>query len=230
MKQETSKLSSLTSSIALLFITTFFLGVGFFWLLQLAGVTGVVQGLLASQLAIAIFVLTLFDFNLKEIAKTFKFDKKIKTTVLIVSSTALILGFNVVIGLFINMLEIDRTAIDQFTSNTTGSMITGGILAAAIMPVVVAPILEELAFRAGLKRLLVDNSSWKPYQYVIISSIMFGLLHFQPGTYTITPVLLTGFMGAIHAVIYLKTKNILIPIMSHMIYNLIIMYVAFSSV
>lgn len=166
----------------------------------------------------------------KELFKVFKFDNKAKLIILSILSAALILGFNLIIGLVINVFGLDRSAVDEFTSNTTGSMVTAGVLAAAIMPVIVAPILEELAFRAGLKRVLVDNSSWRPYQYVIISSLMFGLLHFQPGSYTITVLILTTFMGVIHAILYLKTKNILVPIMSHMIYNLVIMYIAFSTI
>ena len=82
-----------------------------------------------------------------------------------------------------------------------------------------AGVAEELVFRGYvLTRLqvLFKNS----YLPVIISSVIFGLIHFGYGT--IQNILVPMFIGAVFAVYYNRYKNILIVIIAHFLYDLLL--------
>lgn len=222
-----SKTSSLVSSIALLIASVLMLGLGILWLLEMIGLSEISRGLIASQSAIAILALALFRFKIADFLEILKVKWKLNSIGHILLAVFLVITVNVTIATIIQKMSLDTNKLDEFTSNTTEAIINNGsIVVLFLIPVIVAPILEELAFRAGFKKILVDNSKWKPYQYVIISSILFGLLHWQPGAFSIYPIIVTTSMGVIHSIIYLRTNNIFIPIVSHMLYNLIVVSVS----
>ena len=78
--------------------------------------------------------------------------------------------------------------------------------------VIVAPIIEEILFRG----IFIHRWSikWSIATTTIISSIVFGCLHFN--------FVGASFWGCIVALIYLKTKSLLIPIAIHLLNNLIV--------
>lgn len=98
------------------------------------------------------------------------------------------------------------------------------VLGRYIIPVILAPLIEELAFRAGLKRILVDNSKWTPIQFVLLSSILFGILHWQPVANSLLYVLIITGAGFLWGYAYIKTNNIYVSIFSHILYNQIILF------
>lgn len=227
----TTRKNALISSVSLVFVSVFILGIGIMWTLQMLGVGGLLGASIASQMSIAILTLSLYKFKYGEFIDTLRVDFKMKNIVHVILALLLVLGVNVAISLVISVFGLDTSGLDEFTSNTTEAMIgNGGIFVMIIIPVIIGPVLEELAFRAGFKKILIDKSKWKPYQYVIISSILFGLLHWQPGAFSIYPIIITMSMGVIHSILYLKTGNIFLPIASHMLYNLIILSTAFIMV
>lgn len=222
MKQPMSRSKSLMFVVISLFSSIFLLGVGFIWILNFLGLESV-SGFMASQIGILILALILFEFKSKDIFDTFNFKIKAKHIKLVMLSVLIVIGVNVGIGTTMSFLEINSDRVQGFTENTTKAMVqSGNVISTFILPIIAAPIFEELAFRAGFKRILVDEGNWKPYHYVIISSLVFGLLHWQPGTFSLVPIIVTGVMGVVHSIMYLRTKNILLPIASHMIYNLIV--------
>ena len=89
------------------------------------------------------------------------------------------------------------------------------ILSMLIIASIIAPISEEIFFRffvfLGLKNLFPNN---KNILAAIISSIFFALIHIEPGSYLVTFTLGLGFCW-----LYIKTKNILIPIFTHSLHN-----------
>lgn len=230
MKQEMNKNSRISSLLSVIFLTVVSLmlfGVGVLWLLKTMGVGELTTGTIASQASIALLAIALFKFNFKEIRNTMNFKIGLKGIILAISTVLGIIAFNIGLAAASRLMNINSDKIDEYTSSTTEAFILdGSLLLMIVMPMIIAPIFEELAFRAGLKKVLVDDSKWKPYQYVIISSLLFGILHVQPGALTFIPVILTAFMGVVNSIIYLKTRNIVIPIISHMMYNLIIIYLA----
>ena len=84
---------------------------------------------------------------------------------------------------------------------------------------IIGPIAEEFIFRGVLlHRMMKKTSMWGG---ILISSILFGLLH--------ADVFGAFIFGVIASLLYLKTRNLLIPILMHIINNsiaVIWMYVA----
>ena len=91
------------------------------------------------------------------------------------------------------------------------------ILLMIIIASIIAPISEEIFFRffvfLGLKNLFPNN---KNILAAIISSIFFALIHIEPGSYLVTFILGIAFCW-----LYIRTKNILIPIFTHSLHNTI---------
>lgn len=82
---------------------------------------------------------------------------------------------------------------------------------------VVGPIAEEFIFRGVfLKRMMVKTSMWGG---IVISSILFGILH--------ADILGAFLFGVIASLLYLKTDNLLIPILFHIFNNSIAVLFSF---
>lgn len=224
--KKSSKLSSLVSAVSLLLVSMFVFGVGVLLLFQMIGIDEGIGGLLASQLAIIVLFFSLYKFKFRDAFSLFK-KVSLKGILLALLATGAILAANVLISLIIKLFNLNADKVAEYTSNTTEIMLsTGGVVAMFLIPIVIAPLIEELAFRAGFKRILVDLGNWKPYQYVIISSLLFGLLHWQPGALGILNILLTGFLGVVTSILYLKTNNIMLSVITHVAYNFIILAIA----
>ena len=80
---------------------------------------------------------------------------------------------------------------------------------------VIAPISEELYFRGLLHRWFIGWT--KPWQRTLASSLLFGLAHFDSFPVAISAVV----MGAVNAVVYERSKTLWLPILIHMITNMI---------
>lgn len=224
MRQETenrmnsfeSQLRKLSYLIAAVFFLTLSLFIAGYFLiepLEKLGMREILSGAIASQSAILLFGLMLFKFNKSEMLNPFN-DLNFKTFWYGVRATVVILFINVLITSIFPQGSGDTPSTTQKVIQDQSFMIT------FLLPVVIAPIAEEFAFRAGLKYLLVDKGKWHKTSYIFTSSIIFGLMHWTPGAPTaLLHVLLTTFIGVVYSIVYLKTKNIYIPIVSHMLYN-----------
>lgn len=76
---------------------------------------------------------------------------------------------------------------------------------------IVAPITEEFIFRGLL--LHIWASKWKTSRAILLSSLIFGFFHFNPIGISIA--------GIVLALLYIKTRSLLIPIVAHTMSNLI---------
>ena len=85
--------------------------------------------------------------------------------------------------------------------------------------VVIAPIVEEFIFRGIILHRLA--AKWNVPIAVWVSSIIFGLLHPNP--------LGIGAVGMAWALIYLKTKSLIVPIVAHAMNNGIVAISQFLS-
>lgn len=219
------KNSKLKSLFMVLFLTSFSIFIVGALILVITGsfLNKTAAAVLGAQLGILFLFLSLFSFKKDEIKNLFTQKITIKQVALIPTVVLGIFVFNVLLSLALNALGV--TNPEGYTSNAMQAKASGSILASVILPTLVAPILEELAFRAGFKRVLVDKSTWKPYQYVIISSIIFALLHTQISAFSWSTFLLIAFIAVINSVVYLKTKNILIPILIHLLYNATVLWI-----
>lgn len=223
---ELSKHGALFRVLALLLFYNIVFGVGILWFFQRLGFSGIAPALISSQLSIFILFLAYFDFEKSQVEEALKFNINKKQASLAFLSAGVFLIINIILGLI-----IPSTEISEYTQNTTQKVLdTNNLIIMIIFPVIIAPIVEELAFRAGFKRILVDKGGWSSTFYVIFSGVTFGLMHVQPGIPSIGAVAITGSIGALNAILYLKTNNIFIPILSHMLYNLSVIAFALSGV
>ncbi|MCB0686578.1 MAG: CPBP family intramembrane metalloprotease [Saprospiraceae bacterium] len=82
-----------------------------------------------------------------------------------------------------------------------------------MLAVVVGPLMEELVFRGLLlQRLMVKMSVNRA---LIISSILFGVLHFESW-------LSAAIFGLMMGLLFLKTSNLWVPIIVHIFNNLVV--------
>jgi uncharacterized protein len=98
---------------------------------------------------------------------------------------------------------------------------TGTIALAVLVAVVVAPVAEELFFRGFLYRSLRARHGY--WFAGLVSSFLFGLVHWQPEGLLPSLPLMAGVAAAALAWAYLydRTGSILVPIASHMAFNLV---------
>ncbi|MCT4132261.1 CPBP family intramembrane metalloprotease [Elizabethkingia anophelis] len=78
-----------------------------------------------------------------------------------------------------------------------------------------APILEEILFRGIIQKGLI-NKGVSPAKAIIISAIVFGVVHGNPWQFMGAAIL-----GSVMGLVYYKTKTLLLPILLHAFNNLI---------
>lgn len=101
----------------------------------------------------------------------------------------------------------------------------GTLLAWSIYSVgLVTGIIEEWFFRGMLLKHFLSKGLIK--EGWIITSILFGALHYSPDASIVIPFLLSG-VGLAFGYLYLKSGNIWVPIISHATYNSIGLVVAY---
>ena len=93
----------------------------------------------------------------------------------------------------------------------------------AFQSVILAPILEELLFRGLVFRSLRDRNKWLA---IFASSFLFGFLHIYSALFAgdltqLIYLLSYGGMGFAFSYAYEKKKTICVPILMHMINNLV---------
>ncbi len=88
----------------------------------------------------------------------------------------------------------------------------GGWLALAAVTVIAAPLFEEAFFRG----MLVNRwgTKWSLGTGAVVSSLAFGILH------PVNPVGIV-MVGLVMALLYIQTRNLLVPILFHAVNNLI---------
>jgi membrane protease YdiL (CAAX protease family) len=89
------------------------------------------------------------------------------------------------------------------------------LLVAVIAVAVVPAIVEELYFRAGLQKILI-NWSGKPHLAIIITAIIFSTFHFSYFGF-----LSRMSLGIMLGYIYFFTKTIWLPMLMHFLNNLV---------
>ncbi|MBS4220766.1 CPBP family intramembrane metalloprotease [Bacillus sp. FJAT-49711] len=83
------------------------------------------------------------------------------------------------------------------------------------------PILEEIVFRKVIFGMLYNRFPF--WVAALLSSLVFSLAHFDP-----MHIILYATMGFTFAFLYVKTKRIIVPIISHMMMNTIVTVAQFK--
>ena len=89
----------------------------------------------------------------------------------------------------------------------------GGLFISMLITVIGAPLMEELFFRAIIFKRI--SRKFNIYLGMIISSLVFGLLHIE------LAIIGAFLFGIACCILYIKYKNILIPMTVHFFNNLL---------
>lgn len=195
-------------------------GMASLYVLTWMGLSEITSALIASQLSVLFFGLVLYDFKVKKIIEGFKNRIDGEVIFQALKITMFVLIINTLLGSLVK--------IEGETSETVDNLVTEvSFIMSILLPIVVAPLFEEFAFRGGMKYVLIDKYGFSKLSYVIIVGVVFGLMHYSSGTLGLIHVALTGAMGIIYSISFLKTDNIYVPMISHLLYNGLIMLVAY---
>lgn len=221
-KESTSlprKILGLLSVIFKIIAAVFVFGMILLYILTRLGISEITSALIASQLSILILGLSFCDFRIKKMFSELR--KKINGEVIFQSLkiTMFVLIINTILGFFMEDNDKTSETVDILINDVSFFM-------SIFLPVIIAPLFEELTFRSGLKYVLIDKYGFSKIAYVIIGGTIFGLMHYSPGSLGVIHVILTGAMGILYSICYLKTNNIYVSMISHFLYNGLIMIVA----
>ncbi len=120
-------------------------------------------------------------------------------------------GFNSTTLYFLSFI-LPNYVENQINKNHVTTLL--GFIAYAIGAVIFAPIMEEFLFRGIIFQKLTIKRNI--IQGLLISAIIFMALHFR---YDLVSLFLGGI---IFAILYLKTKQLIVPIICHFFYNLMV--------
>ena len=82
-----------------------------------------------------------------------------------------------------------------------------------IAVVFIGPICEEVVFRAGMMKPMLDRNI-NPWIPIVTSSVIFGLVHFN-----MTQMINAICLGFVFAIIYYRTRSIIITTIAHILNN-----------
>jgi CAAX protease family protein len=125
------------------------------------------------------------------------------------------------VGAILTLIFEQASGKNAHTPQQLPSLSGIGILWAAVLALVVAPMVEELFFRGCLFRSLRDRHSFR--LAAIVSAFCFGLVHYVPGPWQDTVLLMTimVFTGLGLAWFYDRRGNIVASMAAHATFNLI---------
>ena len=121
-----------------------------------------------------------------------------------------ILGLGIVNTELINLVNVVLPMPDFVTG--IFEKLAGGGAAAIITIVVIGPVMEELLFRGIILRGFLAR--YKPVTAIIVSSLLFGLLHLNPYQFVAAMIL-----GVIFAWLVLRTGSLWPSVFGHVLYN-----------
>lgn len=122
--------------------------------------------------------------------------------------------------------------LNQTTSELTQYVGPLPMFVTVLYPIVFAPLFEELLYRGvfgSLFKVFDTKSITNKVLFVLSNTLIFGALHYQ--TTGTSHAMLVSFLfptisGLVFSLQYLKTKNLYYPIISHAVYNLIVVMVS----
>jgi membrane protease YdiL (CAAX protease family) len=180
---------------------------------ELTGRPTIVLGglVLSGMLTIAILAMHLHKYRRHELINVFRpnqwsWGKTIGT------AFALQVGTGAVGALYtkyvLNGKETQKDTTEIITSIKSPTAYVLGFVAIAV----IAPIVEELLFRGYLQSAL--SRRMKPWLSILIASVVFGAIHFQPLAFPLLAALGAGF-----GYLYHRTQSLKVNIALHMINN-----------
>ena len=130
----------------------------------------------------------------------------------IIKNQIIMFGIYILLSYFVTIVLRDPTS--SFNQQEIEKL---PVLILLFLSIIYAPLVEELLFRGSIRRIIKSD-----ILFIIISGIIFGLLH-TISENSLIETLLIGLpyvlCGAYFAYMYVKTENICVPILCHLIHN-----------
>jgi membrane protease YdiL (CAAX protease family) len=108
------------------------------------------------------------------------------------------------------LAELVRTVEEMI-----GPLFAGASSGALLLLAILAGIGEESLFRGVLQSALAGPIG--PWAALLVASVLFGLVHFVTATYAV----LAGLIGLYLGWLFLRTGNLLVPIVVHALYDFV---------
>ncbi|WP_315168052.1 CPBP family intramembrane glutamic endopeptidase [Metaclostridioides mangenotii] len=158
---------------------------------------------------IVLFLFTLLSIYIAQIFNICEFSLSFltkKNLLVILFGVCLLVLLDFIFSYLIITFGIEESLNEQFINKES-------LLTQLIAGCLVAPIIEEIIFRGVIIGRLFKN---KPYVGIVVSSVMFGLLHFS--NIILAPMFILS--GLIFSVAYYRTKKLEVSISMHIMINL----------
>lgn len=180
-----------------------------------------IEGLCESILIIIVVLLYKKELSLAfaDFRENFNVNEFFKLTAIFlgikIGSAFLTMIISMIINVNITTSE-NQSLIDLFTSTSPLIML--------ITTSYLAPVVEEGIFRLGIRKVIKNDNL-----FILISGLIFGLMHIFPTTLVLAEALTYGItyvaMGWVLSWIYVKTDNIWYSITIHALNNLLSMLI-----
>lgn len=172
-----------------------------------------------------LFFMITFRFPFKELKKEYKslFDVVNFPNILLIVIANIL--FTSLIFFVLNYMS--NLGLITFNSSLFGFLNLNNsvhVILYFITIVILSPIVEEILFRGILLRKLILDFKFNVKWVIILTSVLFGFCHSFGG-------ILSAFLfGICMSIFYIKSRNIFVPILAHMINNLISFFLALSGI
>ncbi|QVK20197.1 CPBP family intramembrane metalloprotease [Mycoplasmatota bacterium] len=176
---------------------------------------------ISAYLIIAISFLVMLKETLQQEVKFFK-KRMIKNLLyIVIFFMILTLTFYFLIYIMNLFFDID-TSINQ---KGLIELYKEGPIIFTITTIILVPFIEEVVFRGVMYNLFYQN--FNKLIGIVLSSLIFGLLHVVRGDFIYLPIY--SILGAVLLLSYIKSNNLLVPILVHSLYNLFSILIMISS-
>ncbi|XMB66399.1 type II CAAX endopeptidase family protein [Mycoplasmatota bacterium zrk1] len=176
---------------------------------------------ISAYLIIAISFLIMLKETLQQEVKFFK--KRIIKNLLYI-----VIFFMIITLTFYFLIYIMNLFFDIDTSINQKGLIelyNEGPIIFTITTIILVPFIEEVVFRGVMYNLFYQN--FNKLIGIVLSSLIFGLLHVVSGDLIYLPIY--SILGAVLLLSYIKSNNLLVPILVHSLYNLFSILIMISS-
>jgi len=157
--------------------------------------------------------------SLKQEYNAFKSMKKSERRIFIVRGLIYMYAVQIFVTLLLDAFNLFELSNNQEAINALATVGPMTQIFLVIFAVFLAPFTEEILFRRTLFSFIKKNST--PFLAVLLSSILFGLIHGL--TELSNPVVLLPYVavGIVLQIFYLKSKTLVVPIIMHALFNLV---------
>lgn len=185
------------------------------WILSLYEIPENYKRIISDFVSFELVALLFFGYYFyrdKSPLRTVVSDRNVDTSFLSVLAIALIFNtFSLTTFWVYLVIEDSFFQLDPFIVEPSNETVLF-LIVSMVVTTVTGPIAEEFVFRGLLlNRLIKKTNMWAG---ILISSLAFAAIHMQA-----EKMLATFIFGILASLIYLKTKNLFIPILIHIVHN-----------